>query len=291
MSSEKTTVDGPGSAPMIGRIVEAGVQVLRRTLKPALTRTVLRPDTVVPILLGPCRGLRYRIFPVYGWAPMYGGWEPEAQRLIATHVLPGDVVYDVGGNYGIHTILFARLVGAEGRVVAFEPLPHLAGALRDNVDLNGFSNVVCDERALADYTGEGSFLVGHHEGAGQLVGPDEAASRTVPVTTVDEVVFGEGQRPPTLVKIDVEGAEAAVLEGARRVLDAHGPTLLIDLHNVEQDVGVGRVLADLGYVAFRTESGAHIKDLGSPWPDPDGIWGQIIAFQSPRRPNGGLVAS
>ncbi len=63
------------------------------------SKSLLREGSVRTIFRGPARGLKYRIYALYGLAPLYGGWEPEAQELMARHVREGDVAYDVGANY------------------------------------------------------------------------------------------------------------------------------------------------------------------------------------------------
>ena len=83
-------------------------------------------------------------------------------------------------------------------------------------------------------------------------------------------------RAPSFIKMDIEGAEGDALEGAVRVLERHRPVLLIDLHSPEQDLRVGRVSGDADY-RVRTSDGREVTDLGTPWPAPHGIWGQIIA--------------
>lgn len=252
---------------------------LLRVVKPLLSLTLYRPGTVVTILRGPSRGLRYRVFPGFGLAPIYGGWEPEAQRLMVQHIHAGDVVYDLGANRGIHTLLFSRLVGNAGHVHAFEPLPDIISELKANVALNGFTNVTPWPYAVAAHAGFSGYTRAHHSGAGHLVtGRSDASELQVETVSIDEVVLTQGQRPPTFIKIDIEGAEGAALAGATRVLEQAFPTLLIDLHTPDQDVMVGKVLVDLGYVAFRTNApNRRIPNLRSGWPDPDGLWGQIIA--------------
>lgn len=78
--------------------------------------------------------------------------------------------------------------------------------------------------------------------------------------------------------MDIEGAEGATLDGARGLLGQFKPAVLFDLHTPEQDQLVGNLLADFWYTAYRTESMRPIGNLRQGWPEPDGIWGQVIAF-------------
>jgi hypothetical protein len=137
---------------------------------------------------------------------------------------------------------------------------------------------------VSDRVGIGGFTTSHHAGAGHLMTggrgnspTDTSAAFDVEETTLDDFVR-QGGRPPTFIKVDVEGSEGSVLRGARAVLSEHRPVLLIELHTPEQDVMVGALLKDAGYTARRVENGSPpVLNLTSGWPDPNGIWGQILA--------------
>lgn len=249
-----------------------------RIFKPVVSRTIYRPGVVRKILWGPSRGLRYRIFPQFGLSHLYGGWEPRAQDLMTRHLRPGSVAYDLGANYGMHSLLMARLVGDSGHVYAFEPVPEILSCLKENVGLNKFSNVACVECAASDTVGEATFSLGHHRGAGHLSEVEHGATIRVKTTTLDDFVVRDNHQPPDFIKIDVEGAEGRALRGAETVLGRYRPILLIDLHTPEQDVEVGRVLLRQRYAAFRTENGERVDFLDRGWPHKGGLWGQVIAM-------------
>lgn len=257
-------------------------QLIRRAigpLKPVLSRTIWPERSVRTVLWGPCRGLRYRIFPDMGLSPLYGGWEPEAQALMVKNIRPDSVVYDVGANYGIHTLLMARLA-ASGFVYAFEPVPSIFAALEENISLNNFQNVECVPLALADEKSEASFTMGPHVGAGSLALPTRTPGDQIRVSTItlDEFVFDLRNPPPNFLKMDIEGAEGKALLGAERVLTEFRPVLLVDLHNPDQDLAVGRILLRCGYEAFHTENLLKVEDLSRGWPHPEGLWGEFIAY-------------
>lgn len=139
--------------------------------------------------------------------------EPEEMAFVAHFLRAGDVFLDVGANVGSYTLL-ASSSGAN--VVAVEPVPSTFNHLQMNVLLNRFqSNVRLMNIGLADRVGELRFTnsldtMNHVLADGEL-GPYVS----VPVETVDNVV---GFSPPTLIKIDVEGYETAVLAGATATL-------------------------------------------------------------------------
>ena len=93
--------------------------MLHNLLRFILKHTYWRDGCVRRILLGPSAGQVYRIFPKYGLAPTFGRWEPDLQNLMVKILEPGQTAYDVGANYGIHTLLMSRLVGVSGCVCAF----------------------------------------------------------------------------------------------------------------------------------------------------------------------------
>jgi FkbM family methyltransferase len=215
-----------------------------------------------------------------GLSPIYGGWEEEAQNLMLKHIKPGDVVYDLGANYGIHALLFARLVGVEGHVYAFEPIPEILADLRANVALNNFKQVTALEAAVCEDAGTASFSRGHHVGAGHLAPANSDQNDLLKVETLalDDFVFTKKNRPPNFIKIDIEGGEGSALRSGLRVLKEHRPVLLVDLHTPEQDLAVAEVLRQCNYEAYHTEDGTKVENLSLGWPAPDGLWGQIIAF-------------
>ncbi|MBV9328298.1 MAG: FkbM family methyltransferase [Chloroflexi bacterium] len=224
--------------------------------------------------------MRYRVMTNFR-APIIGGWEPQAQRLMVRHVAPGSVAYDIGANIGIHTLLLSRLVGRDGQVYAFEPVPALYDRLCENVRLNRSLPAARPvQLALGEQSGTAAFYTGHHAGAGHLAASGPPIGDRIDVTTrvLDEFVYRDHHAPPGFVKIDVEGAEGSVLAGAEQVLSNARPIVMVDLHTPTQDLAVGKSLSRAGYVVYRTGDGSQVRDLERGWPDPDGLSGQVIAF-------------
>jgi hypothetical protein len=82
-------------------------------------------------------------------------YEPYLTKLVMDLIRPGDVVVDVGAMIGYYTVIFARLVGADGTVYAFEPDPENFAILEENVSLNGYSHVRLERAAVSDRAGTG----------------------------------------------------------------------------------------------------------------------------------------
>ena len=215
-----------------------GVRVARqrfgfvRVLTEPLSRR-LRSDVFV-VQAGAARGLRLNAAEgKLGYA--FGENEPEVQQTLVELLRAGDVFYDVGANIGFFTLIGARLVGPAGMVHAFEPLAALADALRENVALNGFGNVVVRRAAAYSSAGVAELDVGAGTTAAHLV--EEGSARTVQVQLqrVDDLVAAGEIQPPTVVKIDVEGAEDHVLVGMWNTLTEHRPTVICELHGPQEE--------------------------------------------------------
>lgn len=179
--------------------------------------------------------------------------EPAVQAELEQWLQPGMVFYDVGANIGFLTLIASRLVGAEGQVVAFEPLPDNAALLERNITLNKVTNVLIVRRALSSRSGRARMTVPGGSDAGTRASLDSSADAAGPevlVSALDEITEMR-LRPPDLVKIDVEGAEADVVAGMQQTLHTAGPRLLIEIHDDREDRWreqlIRRVLEPLGY--------------------------------------------
>lgn len=180
-----------------------------------------------------------------------GDAEPVVQQTLEQTLGPGQVVYDVGSNIGFFTIICSKLVGPQGRVYAFEPMPQNAATLRRNVALNGLENVVVVERAAASSTGTAELMISswsafHALAVDGVDPPHGSRSRiTVETVTLDDFVAAGDIRSPDLVKIDVEGAELQVIKGMSEMILATKPLLLCELHGTNSEYL--RMLDSLGY--------------------------------------------
>lgn len=174
---------------------------------------------------------------------------------------PGDTVLDIGANFGLFTRFLSESVGNTGRVYSFEPTGDMFGVLENNCAHLGLSNTRAFRTALSDRTGSSEMVIpmwedgtlNHYEASLSGNSDITLAGKTVAVetTTLDDFCDHHGVDRVDFIKCDVEGHEIEVLEGARRTLLHHRPTLLIEV-NEPLDAGGhgGRVLAkvrELGY--------------------------------------------
>jgi FkbM family methyltransferase len=157
-----------------------------------------------------------------------GCFEPVETSLIVSEIKPGDVVLDVGANLGYYTLLLARLVGAEGKVFAFEPDPNNFRLLKKNVRANGYRNVVLVQKAVADRSAVTRLhLSPDNKGDHRLY--DSGDGR--PVINVETVAlddyFADHEGAIDFIKIDIQGSEAAALRGMERLLQRHPALKLV----------------------------------------------------------------
>jgi FkbM family methyltransferase len=135
----------------------------------------------------------------------------------------GDVVWDVGAHAGATTYFFSRFVGPEGRVYAFEPDDRNYEYLLRNIAMHQMTNVVPVKKALADHTGTTTFHMDGTMNAGiaeYLVYKETGRDHVVPTIDVADACEEFGS-VPAFIKMDIEGAEVAVVRGAESFLKRH----------------------------------------------------------------------
>lgn len=202
-------------------------------------------STVLRIQQGPLRGKRW----VKGagvnsyW---FGTYELPLQRRFLTYLRPGAVVFDIGAHVGYYTLLAATVVGETGQVVAFEPSARNCPFLRRHLKLNQCRNVTVMDVAVSDRAGTGNFSEGIDSTGGRL--SDTADGQVVTTVTIDGAVYGDGLPAPTIIKIDVEGGEAAVLRGAKRTLTEYHPMIIVATHNRLLRQQCLELLSKFGYI-------------------------------------------
>lgn len=159
-----------------------------------------------------------------------GELEAGTRQLIQRLVRPGETFIDVGANVGMHTLAAASAMNGRGRILAFEPHPVTHALLRKSLLLNGFATFAETHQAAAsNRTGHMPLHLGPTSGHHSLY-PLEgekptAATVEVPLVRLDDMI--EGNSPVDLIKIDVEGAELEVLEGATATIGRNPDVALI----------------------------------------------------------------
>ncbi|HUP73227.1 MAG TPA: FkbM family methyltransferase [Acidimicrobiales bacterium] len=193
-------------------------------------------------------------------------YERRELRFVRSWCRNGDYVVDVGANVGILTIAAAKRVGPRGAVLAIEPVPANVDRLTTNVALNHAVSI--EVKAVAAGATGGFISIGLSEwqnhvgnsGAFSLDGHTRAVQ--VPVKTIDELVSTDGNASRVrLLKIDVEGMERAVLEGATRSLCRTDAVLLEWNPTMATDAAALEILRAGGFSLHRLAVGARLVDL------------------------------
>ncbi len=181
----------------------------------------------IPILQGKIRGKLW-IVGSANHGHWLGSYEFQERSLFEKTVKKGKVVFDIGAHAGFYTLLASELVGSQGKVFSFEPLPRNLFYLREHLRLNHISNVTVLEKAVSDLCGTAFFdtrqpsSMGHFHQNGNL---------EIQTVSLDELIARKIILPPDYIKIDVEGAEFLVLTGARETLRAYGPVIFLAVHS------------------------------------------------------------
>lgn len=231
------------------------------------------PRLAYPVVFGPLRGARFVLGALAGDGggarAYFGKVETEKTAALARILKKGHVFFDVGANVGYYTVLASRLVASSGKVIAIEPAIRNLVYLYRHLHLNNAGNVTvvtaaCSDKVslaafcLAQSTAN-NFLKDFYTGIGTS-GPGHCAP--VPTVTVDSLVEQTGTLPDVL-KIDVEGAEFAVLKGAANTLAKSKPSVLLETHSDVLQADCLELLRGYGY-AFQRVSVAPDEFLAIP---------------------------
>ena len=193
-----------------------------------------------------------------------GTYEPEFLNALRQYVRPGDTCVDVGGNLGYYCLLMSNLVGPKGRVITFEPVEENLAVLEENIAVNQIENVQLVNTALGAQPGVLSLI--RSEAGSISATPSirayavegEQSSIDVPVNTLDAYLEEKGWRP-SVIKIDVEGAELEVLRGAVNTFRVARPTVLVEVHGWEEasSADVREFFSNVGYQISLAGTRAH----------------------------------
>ncbi len=180
------------------------------------------------------------------------------------HLAPGQTAVDVGAHKGAFTYWMHRAVGTTGRVVAFEPIPELAGYLEQLRQTLGWDNTEVVRTALSNVCGDRSLYIPESGHLGPTTftqcATDNRTALEVQTETLDRMCHDRSCRPVNFIKCDVEGHELEVFQGAERILREDKPALLFECADFFHEEGqVQRVLPYLqglgygGHFFFRGE--------------------------------------
>ena len=204
----------------------------------------------VQVQRGPAQGIWLHLNPRTGRAVFEGGGETEVQEVLRQHLRPRMTFYDVGANIGFFSLLAARLVGKQGRVVAFEADPEIAARLREHLARNEFEQITVEEKAVWSEGRTVCFArtdpaTSPDRGLGHVVAGE--AKDTIQIEAVSLDDYTRSAAPPDILKCDVEGAEVEVFRGAQRLLKEKRPGIICEMHSEENRQFLLEEFAGAGY--------------------------------------------
>jgi FkbM family methyltransferase len=190
----------------------------------------------------------------------YGEFAEPEVALVSGLVEPGDTVIDVGANIGTLAVPLAKRVGPTGTVLCFEPQRYIYNLLCANLVLNGATNAHAFRLALDDTAGSVVFAEPDYAASGNFAAVslvdsargqrterlfDGAAPARIACHRLDDAVAG--LRRLRLIKIDVEGMEAAVLRGAAGLIREFRPILYCEMNRADAADELAATIRELGY--------------------------------------------
>ncbi len=213
---------------------------------------------VVSVRAGLNRGMKWKVgSSIHGcWL---GTYELEKQEALKKFIRPGMTVFDIGANAGFYTLAFSRLVGEKGHVWAFEPLAENADNILRHVILNKLQNVTLLQTAVSDKNGIIGFQIAENNSMGTI--SDSNLSYKIPAVSLDYLFAEEiiSLLMPDVIKIDVEGSESLVLEGAKNLLIQNKIVLFIALHGERHNQLCQEILRSIHYDIFHLD-GRKVED-------------------------------
>lgn len=200
---------------------------------------------------------------------LYFGIRTEDKTSLYKCVNPGQTIFDIGVNFGETILNFAKITGATGKVIGFEPMPSIYQKCLSNISLNHFHNIILEPLAVSDCNA----MVGINDplngNSGGSYVTEHISNKSVQVqaVTLDNYMNERLISKIDLIKIDVEGYELHVLRGAKQTLLKHKPLLYIELCDAHlkragsSSLALIVFLQALNYVIKKADTGETITSL------------------------------
>ena len=161
-------------------------------------------------------------------------WERRIVELYKTIVKKGDIVLDCGAFIGLHTLELSKLVGDTGKVYSFEPIPAVADCLEKTMEEKNIQNVVLVRNALYNKSNIKLEFVSEHNGLSSVANYRRKPFKykyKLNSICIDDFINIPEDKKITFIKIDVEGSEHKVLEGAIKTIKKYRPTIIFETWN------------------------------------------------------------
>ena len=206
---------------------------------------------------------------------LYGEFSEGEIDIFKQMVRPGQVVVEVGANIGTHTLFLSQQVGPTGIVLAFEPQRIVFQTLCANLALNSVMNVDCRQAALGAEPGEIRVPSIDYRRPGNFGGlslGEWQQGEIVPLITLDSLQLGRCH----LIKIDVEGMEKQVLQGALSTITRFKPLLYVENDRKEKSLELVQYLTNLGYDMYW--HAPPLFNANNFAQNPENVFGEIVSL-------------
>ena len=175
-------------------------------------------------------------------------FEREVTGFIDATCMRGFVALDIGANIGVHCLRFARIVGDEGKVFAFEPTDYAYAKLQKNIALNRFGNIQTYHVALSNQNLNRQTI--SYRSSWRTDGSKSQETSVVDFVRLDDWATENAVDRLDIIKIDVDGNEFSILDGSRELLEKFKPMVIAEVgawHFEDLQRNPWVILADMGY--------------------------------------------
>ncbi|WP_078429818.1 FkbM family methyltransferase [Alkalihalobacterium alkalinitrilicum] len=168
----------------------------------------------------------------------HGSWEPHLSDFLSKFISDGSVFLDIGANIGYHSLYLASLY-SNATVMSFEPHPKIYQQLSRNVEINKFKNVLVYNKAVGDTKGSVDFymqdIFNYNRGLSCINYDSSIGNKIkkikVDIVALDEFLNEDIKKKVRVLKIDTQGYEYHVLQGALNLLQKSQPVIAFELHH------------------------------------------------------------
>ncbi|OGZ03089.1 MAG: hypothetical protein A2430_01915 [Candidatus Liptonbacteria bacterium RIFOXYC1_FULL_36_8] len=214
-------------------IPSSSKKIIRKILEKI--KIILRSRTVIKKIDGIIYKLDLREFIDY---EIYknGCFEPETTKAIELLSKPGFTIIDIGANSGCHTLRFAKIVGPNGKVFAFEPMSWAFKKLKENVSLNKFKNIILEQKALSNKKENNvsvnfscSWPINTNSKKLHPIHKGKIMEDKSDFITLDEYLEKNKVGKINLIKLDVDGFELKILKGTLKTIKTSHPIIILEI--------------------------------------------------------------
>ena len=243
-----------------------------------------KPGVFYRIPLGGNRGKYIEYDPAMNLDMMLGLHEPNTFEVFRQLVRQGMTVVDIGAHRGYFSIYLNDLVGRDGIVYAFEPMPENYAALNRTLARNDCQQVRGVQKAITNENAPVSLFLSHTPYMSSLAvewAGEEGGKTKVEGTRLETFLEFEG-RVPDFIKMDIEGSGIYALPDMANLIRSCQPYLLVESHLPAEDRAIGQALSIAEYEVFRVGSKTPVLNLTADYRDRYGVWGTIVGVSKKR---------